>query len=147
MLVSSAFVIVLAAFIVPLLMGGSGSPGEADDIEVRIAPVARITQEDLAASTAEAGAENATQGGEAAEPRDGATVYALVCTTCHDTGISGSPKKGDKEAWAPRIATGKEALYGSALAGKGVMPPRGGNSSLSDEEVKNAVDFLVDSAS
>ncbi|MDR0233352.1 MAG: c-type cytochrome, partial [Zoogloeaceae bacterium] len=69
--------------------------------------------------------------------------YAQICKTCHDLGISGAPKLGDKEAWAPRIATGIETLHQSSLNGKNVMPPKGGNSSLSDEEVKSAVDYMV----
>ena len=53
---------------------------------------------------------------------------------------------GDKAAWAPRIATGKPALYKSALKGKGAMPPKGGNAALSDDAVKAAVDYMLAAA-
>ena len=74
---------------------------------------------------------------------DGEKVYKGICFSCHDVGVAGSPKLGDKAAWAPRIATGNDALYNSALNGKNVMPAKGGNSALSEAEVKAAVDFMV----
>ena len=73
----------------------------------------------------------------------GKKVYDSVCFACHATGVAGSPKFGDKAAWAPRIATGKDAMYNTALHGKGAMPPKGGNTSLSDDDVKAAVDYMV----
>jgi cytochrome c5 len=73
----------------------------------------------------------------------GQTVYNSTCVACHAAGVAGAPKTGDKAAWTPRIAAGKDALYESALKGKGAMPPKGGNQSLPDAEVKAAVDYLV----
>lgn len=73
----------------------------------------------------------------------GEKTYKNACFTCHDTGVAGSPKIADTTVWAPRIATGLDALYNSAIKGKGVMPPKGGNSGLSDENVKAAVDYIV----
>ncbi|MFZ5558957.1 MAG: c-type cytochrome [Pseudomonadota bacterium] len=74
---------------------------------------------------------------------DGEAVYGKACVACHATGAAGAPKLGDKAAWAPRIAQGSDALYASAIKGKGVMPAKGGMATLSDAEVKAAVDFLV----
>jgi cytochrome c5 len=74
---------------------------------------------------------------------DGKKIYNTVCFACHASGVAGSPKFGDKEAWAPRIATGMDALYHTALTGKGAMPPKGGNMTLSDDKVKAAVDYMV----
>jgi cytochrome c5 len=73
----------------------------------------------------------------------GKTVYDTTCMVCHAAGIAGSPKIGDKAAWAPRIQTGIEALYSSALKGKNAMPPKGGNVSLPDADIKAAVDYMV----
>lgn len=73
----------------------------------------------------------------------GEGVYKEACFACHASGVAGSPKLGDKAAWEARIALGNEALYSSALNGKGAMPPKGGNMSLSDDKVKAAVDYLV----
>ncbi|MBU0654658.1 MAG: c-type cytochrome [Gammaproteobacteria bacterium] len=77
---------------------------------------------------------------------DGEKVYKSICFSCHDVGVANSPKLGDKEAWAPRIAAGAETMYGTALNGKGAMPAKGGNPALSDAEVKAAVDFMVGKA-
>ena len=76
---------------------------------------------------------------------DGKAAYESVCAMCHTPGIAGAPKTGDKAAWKPRIALGKDALYNSALHGKNAMPPKGG-STMSDAEVKAAVDYLVAAA-
>lgn len=74
---------------------------------------------------------------------DGEKIYKGLCMSCHDAGIAGSPKLGDKAAWEPRIATGVDTLYKTSLEGKGAMPAKGGNPALSDDEVKAAVDYMV----
>ena len=78
---------------------------------------------------------------------DGEAVYNSGCMACHMTGVAGAPKVGDVEAWAPRIELGIEALYERAIQGfqgkAGVMPAKGGNMALSDDEVKAAVDHMV----
>ena len=81
-----------------------------------------------------------------ARAADGATVYNQNCAMCHAPGLANSPKFGDKAAWAPRIATGKDALLKSALNGKGAMPARGGNPKLSDDDVAAAVEYMVNAA-
>lgn len=98
-----------------------------------------------AAATPEATAEAPKTEGEAADAAkiDGEKVYKGLCMSCHDTGVAGSPKLGDKTAWEPRIATGMDALYESALKGKNAMPAKGGNAALTDDEVKAAVDYMV----
>jgi cytochrome c5 len=73
----------------------------------------------------------------------GKTVFNQNCAMCHIPGLAESPKLGDKAAWGPRIAQGKEALLKSALGGKGVMPAKGGNPKLTEDELKAAIDFMV----
>jgi cytochrome c5 len=85
---------------------------------------------------------------EVAENDDlGKKVFGNVCSMCHASGAAGAPKFGNKEEWAPRIAQGKDMLYKHALEGftgaKGMMPARGGSTTLKDEEVKAAVDYMV----
>jgi cytochrome c5 len=70
-------------------------------------------------------------------------VFKSTCNACHGTGINKAPKFGSKSDWAPHLAHGAGALYTSALKGKGPMPAKGGNPSLSDAEVKAAVDYMV----
>src|SRR5437588_11385518 len=74
---------------------------------------------------------------------DGKKVYDTTCMLCHATGVAGAPKFGDKAAWAPHLAHGMDALPQSALKGTGAMPPKGGNPSLSDDDVRAAVVFMV----
>jgi cytochrome c5 len=82
----------------------------------------------------------------AAGAAEGKKVYDNGCVACHGAGVAGAPKFGDKAAWAPRIKTGMDALYNTALHGKGVMPPKGGNPALSDADVKAAVNYMVAAA-
>lgn len=79
----------------------------------------------------------------AAEPRSGAEVYALVCTTCHEAGVAGAPKRGDTRAWKPLIAEGQRALSQTAIKGIRGMPAKGGRADLSDLEVRRAVVYLA----
>ncbi len=65
---------------------------------------------------------------------------------CHSSGVAGAPKFGDKAAWAPRIATGMEAMMNTTLKGKGAMRCRAGASTASDEELKAAVEYMVQAA-
>jgi cytochrome c5 len=77
---------------------------------------------------------------------DGKKIYDTTCVACHGAGLAGAPKLGDKAAWAPRLAAGMPAVYEIALKGKGAMPPKGGNLSLSDADVKAAVDYMVNAS-
>ena len=80
--------------------------------------------------------------------RSGRDVWLETCAACHTTDIAGAPQVTDEMAWAPRLKQDKAALYAHALQGlhgpSGTeMPPRGGNASLSDDQVKAAVDYMV----
>lgn len=83
----------------------------------------------------------------AADADKGKKVYGSTCSLCHAAGVAGAPKAGDKAAWSPRIAQGKDTLYKHAINGftgkTGAMPPKGGNATLSDDDVKAAVDYMV----
>jgi cytochrome c5 len=73
----------------------------------------------------------------------GEQIYNSSCTACHATGAAGAPKLGDREAWAPRIATGNDSLLASLMNGKNAMPPKGACASCSDADLKAALDYLV----
>jgi cytochrome c5 len=83
-----------------------------------------------------------------AENTVGKSVFGKTCALCHAAGVAGAPKPGDKADWGPRIAQGKDTLYKHAIEGftgaKGMMPARGGGSTLTDDEVKAAVDYMAD---
>jgi cytochrome c oxidase subunit II len=95
------------------------------------------------APAAEAGPEKVAKSPAPAGAVDGKKTFEGACAVCHLAGVAGAPKVGEKAIWAPRIAQGKDALYEHALKGKGVMPAKGGNASLSDADVKAAVDHMV----
>ncbi|ARP83824.1 cytochrome c5 family protein [Bordetella genomosp. 8] len=135
-------VTVVLAFLVPIIIilmlvnmvasyGRAGVGSNAltpESIDKRIAPVAGFELVD-------ANAPKVFKTGE--------QVFSSVCTSCHTAGVAGAPKVGDTAAWAPRIKEGLEAMFNIALHGKGAMPPKGGNPSLSDYEVERAVVFMA----
>ena len=75
--------------------------------------------------------------------KNGETVYQEVCAGCHIAGVAGAPKTGDKSQWDDRIAKGIQVLYQNAINGIGIMPAKGGVATLSDDEIKAAVDYLI----
>jgi cytochrome c5 len=82
-----------------------------------------------------------------AVPTSGEDTYKQVCSACHSAGLAGAPKSGDKAAWAPRIAQGRDTLYKHAIGGfqgkGGVMPAKGGRTDLPDDLVRQTVDYMV----
>ena len=78
------------------------------------------------------------------EMKTGDAVYNAQCAACHANGAAGAPKFGDKTAWAPRIKTGFDALWNSALKGKNAMGAQGGGD-FEDFEIARAVVYLVNS--
>lgn len=80
----------------------------------------------------------------AAAGANGEEIYNNFCFSCHNPGLSGAPKLGDTEAWAPRIAKGKALLLEVTIAGvQPAMPPRGMCFSCSDEDLAAAIDFMI----
>jgi cytochrome c5 len=102
-------------------------------VAARIQPVARVAFADAKAA--------------AGVLKSGEETYKAVCAACHAQGIAGAPKVGDNAAWAAHIKEGLAALAKNAINGvqspKGVMPPRGGNPTLSDWEVTAAVVYMA----
>ena len=74
---------------------------------------------------------------------DGKAIYESTCKVCHDQGIAGAPKMGDKTAWGPRIKTGEAALIQAVTKGKGTMPAKAGNAKLSDDDIKSSVQYMI----
>ncbi len=105
---------------------------------------AAAAPETAAAATTATAAAGATQ--VAAAGQSGEEVYKSACFACHDTGAANAPKLDDAEAWGKRAEAGMDALNNNAINGKNSMPARGGNSALSDDEVKAAVQYILDKA-
>jgi cytochrome c5 len=90
-------------------------------------------------------------GGKWAEPVSGLTpaverrgeeIVKGQCAKCHQTGVSGAPKIGDRDAWIPRLKHGLDLLVRSAINGHGPMPPRGGMADLTDSELRGAIVYM-----
>ncbi|HIW05773.1 MAG TPA: c-type cytochrome [Candidatus Ignatzschineria merdigallinarum] len=78
---------------------------------------------------------------KAKSPQD---VYAGLCASCHDTGLNDAPLTGDNAAWAARFQErGLDGLHASSINGRNLMPAKGGDPRLTDEEVMNTVDFIL----
>lgn len=155
-------VVVVLAFVVPIaaiftiihfVMGGDKSranPAMSDKaVAGRIKPVGSTPDIEKGPSPlvpAPAPVVVAAAGSNATPAASGKAVYDSTCQACHTPGVAGAPKLGDKAAWAPRLGAGVAVLQASALKGKNAMPAKGGNPSLTDADVKAAVDYLVSQA-
>jgi cytochrome c5 len=134
-------VVILAAFLVPifgivLLVQLVASQHHADpnaltaeSIASRIQPVGRV----------EFGSASGGGGGA----MSGEEVVKATCGACHQAGVAGAPKIGDKAQWAPRIKQGLQEMLAIAIKGKGAMPPKGGNAALSDDDIARAIVFMA----
>lgn len=69
-------------------------------------------------------------------------IVNAQCSKCHEKGMGGAPKIGDRDAWIPRLKNGLDPLVQSAVNGHGGMPPRGGLANLSDTELKEAITYM-----
>ncbi|MBW6393001.1 c-type cytochrome [Halomonas sp. Y3S6] len=127
--------------------GDAEAVTEEGPVEEEAAAAAVATEE---APADEEAAEDAPAGEEAAgdEPAhagiDGEAIYNQACMACHMTGAAGAPRRGEAGEWEGRIDQDIETLYDHAINGFNAMPPKGGNMGLSDDEVRAAVDFLVE---
>ena len=138
-------IVVLLAFAVPITLAAlisqlvtSGEKGTHEDDSKVLARIQAVGNVVLA---------------EASGPKGmltGDQVYTQVCKTCHEAGLAGAPKFGDKAAWSSRIAQGEATMGQHAIAGfqgkAGVMPAKGGNADLTDDEVRRAVAFMANAA-
>jgi len=135
----------VAARIKPVATVAIDTTGGAATTPAATAPAAPAAPAPAAPAGASAAKGDATSGG-ATSGADGKAVYNRVCVACHQAGVAGAPKLGDQAAWAPRIAAGTDALYTSVLKGKGAMPPKGGQPSVPDADIKAAVDYMITAA-
>ncbi len=114
-------------------------------VQMRTEPVGTLNVGEIATTESPSQPQEDTQ--VASAENLGQTVYNQACHICHNAGLVGAPKPGVQADWNGRIAQGIDVLYNHAINGfqgeKGVMPPKGGNLLLSDEDVKAAVDYLV----
>jgi cytochrome c5 len=147
--------IAIGIFVFSRILGGSEQARQrAEDplhqgtVAERVAPFGRVAvagQDNSALAIAPP--PGAAPAAALALPANGEETYKAVCGACHATGVGGAPAVGDKAAWAPRIAQGKDLLYKHAVEGfqgkAGLMPAKGGRVDLTDDLVHQAVDHMV----
>ena len=131
----------LAAGLLAVALGTNANHLSEESLLDRVGPVGSLNVGEVPAAPAPAAA--ADDG-----PVDGASVYASACAACHDAGIGGAPTTGAAEDWVARISQGLDTLVSHAIEGfqgdAGVMPAKGGNPALSDEQVTAAVEHMVE---
>ena len=129
MLRTTLVAITLVSSVSTALAMGDKPPRDDAAVAARIQPVATLQMAPAAGS----GPKGAKSGEE---------IYKGGCAGCHESGVAGAPKPGDKGAWAPRLAQGLEGLQKSANTGKNAMPPRGG-AEVTDNELARAIIFMA----
>ncbi len=148
-LLAGLVILTIVLFVLAQVVGGQNKPAKKAEndktVAERIKPVGEVS---VAASSAVMNA--LIPAANAAGADKGKATYDASCAACHGAGVAGAPKLGDKAAWVDRIAQGNDKLYTHSLKGfqgkKGMMPPKGGNASLKDDDVKAAVDYMVSKA-
>jgi cytochrome c5 len=133
-------VVILLAFLVPILgivllvqlvtsrPGADPNALTPESVAARIQPVGRIEFGKPA---------------EAPGARSGESIVKATCAGCHQAGVANAPKIGDANSWAPHLKEGLKGMLASAIKGKGAMPPRGGDASLTDEELARAIVYMA----
>lgn len=126
------------AMITLLVAAGSFSSSQDEAIAERIKAVGTVCVEgqDCANSVAAAG----SSGG----PKSAQEVYDSGCAACHTAGVAGAPKFQEAADWSDRLAAGLDTVYANAINGKGGMPARGLCPTCSDDEIKAAVDLMIE---
>ncbi|MDO8705521.1 MAG: c-type cytochrome [Sulfuricaulis sp.] len=156
-LIAALVALTVILFIVAQTVGGKSTKAveatvDAKAVAERIKPVGELTVgavEAVKATTAAASVMDAIIPSANAAGADdkGKKIYDATCVACHAAGVAGAPKLGDKANWAARIAQGADKLHTHAIKGfqgkAGMMPPKGGNMSAKDEDIKAAVDYMV----
>ena len=89
-----------------------------------------------------------TEGAAVAAGRStGQEVFVQNCALCHVHGVAMAPRVDNQAEWGPRLSLGRQVLLNSVLRGKGGMPPKGGNASISDEQAAAGLDYMLEQVS
>jgi cytochrome c5 len=120
------------------LSWASVPPGTPEEIAKRVQPLGELCRTGDPCAQAAAAA--------SATPMTGEQVYNQFCFACHAAGVAGAPKFGDKAAWAPPLAQGVDTLFQHTLTGIRAMPPKGTCMACSDEELRGAMQYMLDAA-
>jgi cytochrome c5 len=123
---------------------GDPNPSQAILAEQRITPMGAVRSGEAGAAELAEMAAAATVAPVEAAAADGAAVYGGLCMSCHDAGVAGAPIKGSELMQARLDEKGLDMLVQNAINGLNAMPARGGNPALSDDEIRLAVEFMLE---
>ena len=129
--------------------GQTQAPAQTAATTAATTTTATATQaEEPKTETATAATETAATGSAAGavDLAAGEQIYQSACFACHMTGVAEAPKLDDPAAWEPRLAQGMTGLIQSSVNGKGAMPPKGGFAHLTEDDLRNAIAFMLDKA-
>lgn len=152
------FLVVVTVGLIALALAFHYSGDEATDpaitarVDARLAPYGGVYAGETGAA-AQAAAQAAAAAAAASQVAyggtlDGGVIYQNLCGACHTSGAGGAPKM-ERAAWADRLGQGIDTLTTHAIQGydgpgEGVMPAKGGNPGLTDEQVQATVQWMVD---
>ena len=123
------------------------STAQAEATESETAPAASgAAAADSTDQTAVAASSTGQAATGAIDVAAGEQVYQSACFACHLSGVAEAPKLDDPAAWEPRLGQGMAGLLQSVINGKGAMPPKGGFAHLTEDELRNAIGFMLDQA-
>ena len=117
-------------------LSGSLAP---EAIELRLKPMGQVNVSGVVAAPAGATATVVGVG----SPKD---IYENNCKMCHQTGVAGAPKFGNRADWAPRISQGIDTLVKTSISGIRAMPPKGNCLKCTPEDIKATVEYMVEAA-
>ena len=152
MIVKRNLMAVVASFVVgAALHGGVAASNPEDEIRARLKPfgdVCRVGQDcgGLEGGDGSAAIAPVVAAAGAAAGLSGQQIYDQFCFACHNTGVGEAPLFGSLDQWQPRIDQGMEQMLAVSLTGRGLMPPKGTCITCSDAEMREAIQYMVDSA-
>ncbi len=135
MKVPASIACVFALLLVSLHLGAA-PPGTRDEISQRLLPAGSIC---LAGDDC-----GTTMVSVSTGARSGQDVYDTFCYACHTNGVSAAPIFGDRDAWSSRLDKGADELWQTTLSGINLMPQRGGCANCTDDELRAALDYMLD---
>ena len=118
---------------------GLGASEAKKAIEKRIAPVGQVCVEGQDCAQ-EVNLVSSSSG----VMRSGKEVYDTACTTCHAIALAGAPRFGDRLSWGERANEDLDKLVETVTNGLGGMPPMGMCMDCSQEELSDAVQYMLD---
>ena len=97
----------------------------------------------VACGSAEDAGSSATRA-DATEQVPGEQTYLRFCFSCHASGAAGAPRVGQASAWESRVAQGMDVLLSHTIEGMPGMPPRGMCRQCSDDDLRDAISYMVE---